>query len=254
MRYETDENCPPRDRARGRLLLVAVSMVLSAWLAWHETHAAVTTATHTSYALRPCSTCKEIRHETREACEEAAQAEARRVGATRETGAAVYTCVIRHNVIATFRPNPTTPPPQPCATVSPRQQFCPAGTTGTWTQNPIVSPAPACTVTWTPSAPPATACVLIPPPDPDPVPGGITLSWTAPTENDDGSRLTNLAGYRISYGTQGGTRPTTVQVGPNVTRHTLTGLGSGSWFFSVKAFNTEGRESAASNVVERVVR
>ena len=32
--------------------------------------------------------------------------------------------------------------------------------------------------------------------------GSATLSWTAPTQNTDGSPPTNLAGYRIYWGTQ----------------------------------------------------
>lgn len=66
---------------------------------------AVNTTTHRSYALRLCSTCREIAFATEIDCIAAAKAEAIRVGATRESGAAVYTCVIRDNVIATFRPN-----------------------------------------------------------------------------------------------------------------------------------------------------
>ena len=31
--------------------------------------------------------------------------------------------------------------------------------------------------------------------------GAVTLSWTPPTQNTDGSVLTNLSGYRIHYGT-----------------------------------------------------
>jgi hypothetical protein len=69
---------------------------------------AVTTTQHETYALRPCSTCTEIRYPTKAECEAAALAEAQRVGATRTTGSAVYTCITRHNVIATFRPNPVT--------------------------------------------------------------------------------------------------------------------------------------------------
>lgn len=72
--------------------------------------AAVTTSTHSSYALRPCSTCKEIVYPTKAECEAAALAEAQRVGLTRTTGAAVYTCITRYNVLATFRPNPPPPP------------------------------------------------------------------------------------------------------------------------------------------------
>lgn len=78
--------------------------------------AAVTTVTSTSYALRPCSTCREVAYPTEAQCIAAGQAEARRVGETRTTGSAVYTCIVRHNVIATFRANP--PPPSGTATLS----------------------------------------------------------------------------------------------------------------------------------------
>jgi hypothetical protein len=78
--------------------LVAAGLCLLAGVA----QGAVTTATHTTYALRPCSTCREIRYPTEAECEAAALAEAVRVGTTRTTGGAVYTCITRYNVIATF--------------------------------------------------------------------------------------------------------------------------------------------------------
>lgn len=56
----------------------------------------------TSYALRPCSTCREVVYATEAQCRAAAFAEAERAGATRTTGSAVYTCITRFNVIATF--------------------------------------------------------------------------------------------------------------------------------------------------------
>ena len=34
--------------------------------------------------------------------------------------------------------------------------------------------------------------------------GSMTLSWTAPTENTDGSQLNDLAGYKLYYGTSAG--------------------------------------------------
>lgn len=64
--------------------------------------AAVITAQHETYALRPCSTCTETRYPTEAECQAAALAEAQRVGETRTTGSAVYTCITRHNVVATF--------------------------------------------------------------------------------------------------------------------------------------------------------
>lgn len=80
------------------VLFVAISSHCS------STHAAVRTTTSISYALRPCSTCKEVVYRSEAECRAAAFAEADRVGATRTTGSAVYTCIERFNVIATFYP------------------------------------------------------------------------------------------------------------------------------------------------------
>lgn len=68
--------------------------------------AAVTTARHATYALRPCSICREVRYPTEQECRDAAYAKAQEVGQTRTTGSAVYTCITRYNVIATFSANP----------------------------------------------------------------------------------------------------------------------------------------------------
>ena len=48
--------------------------------------------------------------------------------------------------------------------------------------------------------------------------GTATVSWTAPTRNTDGSALTNLAGYRIFYGTSRNSLDQSVQVSnPGIT-------------------------------------
>ena len=84
--------------------------------------------------------------------------------------------------------------------------------------------------------------------------GSATLSWTPPTENDDGSTLTDLAGYRILYGTSASALTQTVQVSnPGVATYVVTGLSSGSWFFAVKSYNTGGAESANSTVVSKTI-
>jgi hypothetical protein len=262
--------------ARLRIALAIIVVLLSgALVAYHAidgADAAVTTTSHTSYALRPCSTCREVPYPTQLECERAADAEAQRVGQTREAGGAVYTCVIRHNVIATFRPNPTTPPPVCPAAPASRQGTCPTGTQGTWTQTATVGPAPACTVSW--STAPAGACVAIPPPPPpppDPSPAGTaTLNWTPPAlyqrlcmRDDQGNEVNCVGGhpippsaieaYRITYNTEGGSRPQVVQVPGNVRTHRITGLISRPWYFSVKAV-VGGNESPPSNVIVYNVR
>lgn len=85
--------------------------------------------------------------------------------------------------------------------------------------------------------------------------GGATLSWTAPTSNTDGSTLTNLAGYRIAYGTSASALTHTVQVAnPSVTNYTISNLSPGTYYFAVRAYTSNGTESANSNVSSKVVR
>jgi len=78
--------------------------------------------------------------------------------------------------------------------------------------------------------------------------GSATLSWTPPTQNIDGSSLSNLAGYRILYGRTSSSLDQTLQVAnPGTASYTITGLASGVWHFRVKAYNSSGAESDLSN-------
>jgi hypothetical protein len=84
---------------------------------------------------------------------------------------------------------------------------------------------------------------------------GATLSWSAPTANTDGSSLTNLAGYRIAYGTTATALTQTIQLAnPSVTNYTIGNLAPGTYYFSVRAYTGSGTESANSNVYSKVVR
>lgn len=79
-----------------------------------------------------------------------------------------------------------------------------------------------------------------------------TLSWDAPTTNIDGSALTDLAGYKIYYGTSPGNYSSAVDVG-NVNTYTISGLSAGANYFAVSAYNTAGNESNKSDEVSKVV-
>ncbi|GFE91219.1 putative Ig domain-containing protein [Steroidobacter agaridevorans] len=77
--------------------------------------------------------------------------------------------------------------------------------------------------------------------------GSATLSWTPPTQNTDGTSLTDLAGYRIVYGRTASSLDQTVQVAnAGTSAYTVTGLSSGLWYFRVKAYNSSGVESDLS--------
>lgn len=84
--------------------------------------------------------------------------------------------------------------------------------------------------------------------------GSATLSWTPPTENTNGTTLTNLAGYRIYYGTSSGAMTQRITVAnPGTARYVVDGLAAGTWYFNVRAYTTAGVESASSNSATKTV-
>ena len=78
--------------------------------------------------------------------------------------------------------------------------------------------------------------------------GWATLSWQPPTTNTDGSPLTNLAGFRVYWGTTAGNYPSSVTISnPGITTYVVENLTPNTYYFAVKAFNSAGAESAWSN-------
>ena len=68
--------------------------------------------------------------------------------------------------------------------------------------------------------------------------GTVELSWLAPSENDDGSPLTDLAGYKIYWGTQPGEYPNSVTIdNPGTVTYVLEGLVPATYYFVATAFN-----------------
>jgi len=81
-----------------------------------------------------------------------------------------------------------------------------------------------------------------------------TLSWTPPTTNADGSRLTNLSGYRVYWGTAAGSYPNSVTLdNAGLTSYVVTDLAPGTYYFVVTARNSAGVESAFSNVASTTI-
>jgi hypothetical protein len=84
--------------------------------------------------------------------------------------------------------------------------------------------------------------------------GSATLSWQPPTENTDGSPLTNLAGYVIRYGTKSDALVTEVRISnPGITSSMIEGLTPATWYFTVHAYTSAGVESAPSAVGSKTV-
>lgn len=79
----------------------------------------------------------------------------------------------------------------------------------------------------------------------------VSLAWDAPTQNTDGSPLTDLAGYRVFYGTSSGNYSKSVYVGDTITC-VISNLSSGTtYYFVVTAYDTSGNESDYSNEVAK---
>jgi len=84
--------------------------------------------------------------------------------------------------------------------------------------------------------------------------GSVTLSWTPPTQNEDGTALTDLDGYRIYWGTTAGNYPNSVTIdNESVSTYVIDNLSPGTYEFVATSFNTSGVESAYSSPATKVV-
>lgn len=70
------------------------------------------------------------------------------------------------------------------------------------------------------------------------------ISWTPPTANEDGTPLTDLAGYRIYYGTAPGDYGEVIELSsPGVTSYVIDGLAPGTYYLAMTSFNSAALES-----------
>ena len=80
--------------------------------------------------------------------------------------------------------------------------------------------------------------------------GAVTLGLTAPTENIDGAPLTDLAGYRIYWGTAPGQYSYSAKLdNPGLTSYLVERLSATTWYFVATAVNSQGVESEFSDVL-----
>ena len=84
--------------------------------------------------------------------------------------------------------------------------------------------------------------------------GSVTLTWTAPTQNEDGTLLTDLDGYKIYYGTARGIYPNEIRIdNASVTMHVVENLTPDTYYFVATEFNTSEVESRFSGEATKIV-
>jgi hypothetical protein len=82
----------------------------------------------------------------------------------------------------------------------------------------------------------------------------VSLAWTAPTLNEDGTVLSDLAGYTIVYGSSRTALDKSIRIAnPGIDQYVLDSLPAGTYYFGVKAFTSTGVESTTSNIVTRTI-
>ena len=81
-----------------------------------------------------------------------------------------------------------------------------------------------------------------------------TVSWTPPTQNTDGSPLTNLAAYKLYYGVREGDYTNQIRINnPGISTYVVDNLTPDTYYFVSTSINSSGVESDFSNVARKVV-
>jgi hypothetical protein len=79
--------------------------------------------------------------------------------------------------------------------------------------------------------------------------GTASLTWTPVTKDTNGTVLSDLAGYRVHYGTAANSMNTVVTLAnPGLTSYLVSNLSSGTWYFGLTAYTSTGVESSLSNI------
>lgn len=77
----------------------------------------------------------------------------------------------------------------------------------------------------------------------------VNLSWTAPSqrENNEPISLSEIAGYKVYYGTEERRYPQSVNISDGTaTGYTFRNLSAGTYHFALTTYDTAGRESQYS--------
>lgn len=178
---------------------------------------------------------------------------------TRTSGTVTYTCQTeRRDIVAAYSPNPP-PAPVDCVVgewgpwIPGEWSACVAGQRSreeTRQRDVLVDPANggAACPTRDENRVVTEACTVTPPV------GSALLSWAAPTTRNDGSPLTNLAGYRVRYWLDQGNPLLLTLADPAAARVTIEPLSPGLWHFALAAYDAAGIESTYTTPVTKDVR
>jgi hypothetical protein len=80
----------------------------------------------------------------------------------------------------------------------------------------------------------------------------VTLSWSPPTRNSDGSSLTNLAGYTLHYGTSSQDYTGSIEItAPTQTSYVVSdgNFPPGKYYFAISAYNAQQISSPLSGEI-----
>ncbi len=84
--------------------------------------------------------------------------------------------------------------------------------------------------------------------------GTAVLALTPPTQNSDGSAVTDLAGMRVYYGTAASSLNQVLDLpGTTAMTYTLGNLASGTWYFAATAYTSGGEESSPSATASKSI-
>jgi hypothetical protein len=87
-----------------------------------------------------------------------------------------------------------------------------------------------------------------------PTTGSAILTWQPPKLNSDGTPLTDLAAFKVYWGTTQGTYSQSTKISnAAASTYTVAGLTKGTWYFVVTALNAQGLESPYSNVWSKTI-
>jgi hypothetical protein len=84
--------------------------------------------------------------------------------------------------------------------------------------------------------------------------GQVQLTWNPPTTNADGSPLTNLAGFKVYWGTTPGNYSTSATImNPGIASYLVENLTPNTYHFAVTALNASGTESEPSDPFSKTI-